>query len=83
MRPPIDPDLPAPFEPAALRLRRLARGWRLVDLVDRLHRRGVETSITTVHAWESGIRKPSRRSVRALAGVFGCRQADFCEVPKL
>ena len=83
MRPPIDPGLSAPWQPAALRLRRLARSWRLADLVDALHRRGVRTSITSVHGWEQGTRLPSNRTVRALAKLFGCEPDDFTREPKL
>ena len=77
MKPKNEPGIPQ-WRGDALRLRRLAAGWRLQDLAQRI---GV--SKTTVIRWEMGENAPTSKHVRALAQALDVEITAFSKPPRV
>jgi len=77
MKPKNEPGIPA-WRGDALRLRRIAAGWRTQDLADRL---GV--SKTTIIRWEMNENAPGSEHVRQLAEALDVEVAAFAKAPRI
>ena len=77
MKPKNEPGIPQ-WRGDALRLRRIAAGWRTQDLAERI---GV--SKTTIIRWEQGLNPPTSEHVRALAEALDVDVVAFSKVPRI
>ena len=77
MKPKNQPGI-AQWRGDALRLRRVAAGWRTQDLATRI---GV--SKTTIIRWERGENAPGSEHVRQLALCLDVEPKDFARAPRI
>ncbi len=77
MKPKNEPGIPQ-WRGDALRLRRIAAGWKIKELAERI---GV--SKTTNIPWEHGENAPNSGHVRCLAQALGVEVAAFSKAPRI
>jgi len=76
-RPRNNPGIPK-WRPHALKLRRIAAGWTLNDLSERL-----QVSKSTVSRWETGLNTPTGDQLDQLADMLQVPKAVFAREPKI
>ena len=63
---------------AALRVRRQAAGWTLLQLASQ-----IKTTTSSLHRWESEIHPPNSETIAQLATIFDSQPEDFSREPRV